>query len=415
MAISAISERHYGFTFGGESSKDYGFYITDGGFYSAPTRDVEVVEIPGRNGAFIRDKGRFKNIQVTYKAVMGATSESDFIDGISEVRNWLCSKTGYVRLEDDFNPGEYRLVVCSEGIGVSNLNIRTGEFDITFDCMPQRFLTSGETAQTIAASGDTLTNPTLFNSRPMLEVDGYGSIFLNDDELEIISGPIGNILLTEGFGENRIWAASRQIFNIVPDGVIPRRNIYANVNTGDVVTVIGLKATFDLGYQISSLYGFSQTGDVFPGVTGENTTAAVFQANTFTFTLGTAKTASATVRASYVIPESIVRDVYLTVTLSIDTDGVIILTLDTNGGSANSFAFWQSGIRAVSSKSALGEPIYLDLDIGEAWKVESGEVVSVNNSVSLGAELPELKPGANTITFDGTVSDLKIVPRWWIV
>lgn len=412
MGIGAIYKE---LTFDGEQSGDYGLYITGAGTFNAPQRDVEMVTIPGRNGSFAHDRGRFENIEVTYPAGVYGSDESDFADKIADIRAWLCSKKGYVRLTDEYNPNEYRLAVYKSGLEVTPALLKAGEFDLVFECKPQRFLTSGETAQTIAASGDTLTNPTRFNARPMLEVNGYGKIGINNDELEIISGPIGNILLADGFGENRIWAASRQIFNIVPDGVIPRRNIYANVNTGDVVTVIGLKATFDLGYQISSLYDFSQTGDVFPGVTGEGTTAAVFQANTFTFTLGTAKTASATVRATYVIPESIVRDVYLTVTLSIDTDGVIILTLDTNGGSANSFAFWQSGIRAVSSKSALGEPIYLDLDIGEAWKVESGEVVSVNNSVSLGAELPELKPGANTITFDGTVSDLKVVPRWWTV
>ena len=59
--------------------------------------------------------------------------------------------------------------------------------------------------------------------------------------------------------------------------------------------------------------------------------------------------------------------------------------------------------------------MYIDLDIGEAYKIEGNEPVSVNDAVVLPAELPTLSPGTNTITFDNTITQLKIVPRWWRV
>ena len=68
-----------------------------------------------------------------------------------------------------------------------------------------------------------------------------------------------------------------------------------------------------------------------------------------------------------------------------------------------------------STQSSLGHPMYLDLDIGEAYKIENGTTVSVNDSVIIPAELPKLKPGNTTITFDNTFTKVELVPRWWKV
>lgn len=77
MAI-VTGELYKGFTFGDVSSKDYGVYITQEAAYNAPDRDVEVVEIAGRNGAYILDKGRFKNITVSYKCGIALDDEQSF-------------------------------------------------------------------------------------------------------------------------------------------------------------------------------------------------------------------------------------------------------------------------------------------------------------------------------------------------
>lgn len=406
MAISAISSRHAGFTFDGESSKTYGVYIADGGFYSAPIRDTEVVEIPGRNGAYILDRGRFKNIQVTYKAFMGAERKEDFISGISAVRNWLCSKKGYVRLTDDFNPDEYRLATFSNGLEVSNLNPKTGEFDITFECMPQRFLTSGEAAVTIASSGDTLTNPTRFASRPLLEVTGYGKIGINEDEVEIISGPIGRTPLLLNY-RKKTSAALNVSFLVTPN--------YANMNSGDSAKILGGNLTVDFGVPLMHIYNFSQTGGFVRNATGLNTNVLTFGINNYAYEYGTAKTASATVEVGVDTGDTTAQYANIAVNLVISATGVISITVSTGSLGADSFGLYFPQIYGNSTKSALGDPVYIDLDIGEAYKIEGGVVVGVNSAVNIGAELPELHPGANEITFENTITNIDIVPRWWTV
>lgn len=59
--------------------------------------------------------------------------------------------------------------------------------------------------------------------------------------------------------------------------------------------------------------------------------------------------------------------------------------------------------------------VLIDLDIGEAYGELNGVMASMNNVVSLPADLPTLASGNNEITFDNTITDLKIVPRWWVV
>ena len=127
--------------FDGESSTDYGVQILGEGVFNAPEREVEMINIPGRNGSFALDKGRFENIEVTYPANLIAGTAGDFAASMADFRNMLCSKRGYVRLEDDYHPYEYRMAVYKEGLEVDEKVLRAGEFDIVFDCKPQRYLT----------------------------------------------------------------------------------------------------------------------------------------------------------------------------------------------------------------------------------------------------------------------------------
>lgn len=405
MGVENTGAIYKGFTFNGISSKDYGVYITGEAVYNAPERDVEVIAVPGRNGAFVRDNGRFENIVVSYPAGMFGDKQSDFAEGISDLRNALAATKGYCRLTDEYNPDEYREAVYKGGLEVSPVQMgRAGEFNITFECKPQRFLVSGETAETIAQSGDDITNPTLFNAHPLLEVDGYGEIGINDDTVEIISGPIGRVLL--GMAVNKTQPAGASATFSLPINL-------ANFNNGDSIMVIGAKLTFEIGVPVLVLDTFAQTGNIIQNAVGQNTSAITFNFYNFGFAKNTPRTGSASVNIGY-DNGGIAEYQTLDVSVSISASGTITITASASIG-ANSFNLNIFQIYGYSTKSALGNPVYIDLDIGEAYKIENGELVSVNSAVSLGAELPELKPGANAITFDNTITSLKIKPRWWKV
>ena len=149
MAVNPTGAIFKTLEFDGVSSRTYGIYITGDAVYDAPARDVEMVTIPGRNGSFAQDNGRFENITVTYPAGIYADTEEDYAEAVSEFRNFLCSRRGYCRLEDDYNPDEYRMAIYKSGLDVDTKQLKAGQFSLEFECKPQRFLKSGEEVVTI--------------------------------------------------------------------------------------------------------------------------------------------------------------------------------------------------------------------------------------------------------------------------
>ena len=413
MAITPIPNRYPGFTFAGQYSGTYGVYIQEPAVFDAPERDVEMIAIPGRNGELVLDKGRFHNIEVTYHCALPASSgQADFISGVASFRNMLASKVGYQRLSDDFNTSEYRMGAFVSGLSVNSVNVESGTFDVVFNCKPQRFLTSGETA-TAVSSGGKVTNPTLFNARPQLQVTGYGSIDMGGSTIIVNNAPIGRVRVMDyqsqagisitstfddQYANNGDQILSLGYFATVQGVVIP--------NSGTIVSVAPVgnhtNWTQECSTNGSSMsFRVSYKGPASPALTyGTSVTESPLVRFTCTMADSTTKTV-------YVDPEykyngvntvSIKQQPYLpTGWLEIGQQAVLNqLTLD-------------------STQSSLGSPLYIDLDIGEAYKIENGETASVNNAVSIPTDLPTLPPGDTTFTYDNTITQFKVVPRWWTV
>lgn len=191
-----------GLTFDGVNSLDYGIYITGDGVYNAPTRDVEMITIAGRNGEYALDNGRFNNISVTYKAGSFASTQTEFAEKISDFRNAILSKVGYKRLEDDYHPNEYRMAVYMNGLEVDPVHYsEAGEFELTFDCKPQRFLKSGEVKQTVGEWGETETASGSIASFNGESDTGIKSLLIDLDYLQ--SGR--NTVKAYASGKNLLW------------------------------------------------------------------------------------------------------------------------------------------------------------------------------------------------------------------
>lgn len=179
--------------FGGVDSRDYGIYISGEGVFNAPEKDVEAISVPGRNGDLLIDRGRFLNIQVTYPGFNYESDLSTFAARLRAFRSALASQVGYQTLEDSFHPDEFRMATFRSGLDINPVMYNTAsKFDIVFDCKPQRFLTSGEEEITVT-SGDTLTNPSPFESLPLIEVTGTGTLTVGDVVITI-DGEAGQVI-----------------------------------------------------------------------------------------------------------------------------------------------------------------------------------------------------------------------------
>ena len=401
-----------GFTFDSKSSKDFGVYLTGVTVFDAPVRDVEMITIPGRNGTYARDGGRFDNIEVKFRASAVGDDQTDFATGISNLRNYLCSKTGYKRLEDEYNPDEYRMAVYKSGLEVSPILLEKGTFDITFDCKPQRFLKSGETATSVANNG-TISNPTLFDSHPLLQFTSNGSagtINLGTQQIMVLNAILGMTDL-----DLSIASSSASGYVIVDVATINNTGVY---NTGDTITFRGAGASFHFYGQTANASVSNANGLTYDLKKSSSAVRLNLSQTDATFTAGTSATVSKTIDLTMVKSGSTTET--KTITLELVYNGSSTITARWKYG-----AFTNWTLRAAtdtgnysgtvdSTKNALSGTIYIDLDIGEAYKIDSGNTVSLNNFVNLGGELPTLPPGSTTVTYTN-VSNFKITPRWWTV
>ena len=405
------------FTFGGVSTSDYGLVVEGSGDYSAPKRATEAINIPGRNGAFQLDKGYYENIEIEYKVVVADATQADFNDTIEAFRNAIVSQIGYQRLEDTYHPGEYRMATYNGGLNdAPTFHGKGAIFKIKFNCKPQRWLTSGESEITVTR-GDELTNPTLFESSPLLNVAGTGTINFNGYEIELSAYPYGEIVVVE-----RGYVAEN--INLPIDT--------SHINIGDTIypefkecEVIDSLVTSNLHNAFTSAEVTSTTNVL------EVTTHRVRQSNrnylrieVFPdfgdgFVYGTAKTISCSASVAYVMNG--VSNYTENISITIWYEGADSFKV-TAGGSGTKPSYVtrmddQFYFPTMYADSTVPNPapINIDCDLGEAYTNENGVFRSLNQYIDLGSKLPTLAVGTTRIMFDSTITDFKIVPRWWKV
>lgn len=173
-------------TFDGKSLKDYGVYISGNGTYNAPERDEEVISVPGKDGDIVIDNGRYMNTTVTYPAFI----YNRFSVNVEALRNYLLSKRGYKRLEDTYHPEEFRMAKWEGGFETEARHFQgAGEFNLIFNCKPQRFLKSGEESKEFT-SNTTIVNQTMQTAKPLLRVYGTGSFSIGSATMQITSADV---------------------------------------------------------------------------------------------------------------------------------------------------------------------------------------------------------------------------------
>lgn len=401
----------------GVSLKGYKVYINGTGAYDSAERDVEFIEIPGRSGAFALDKKRFKNITVQYNSGTFAENQPEFARKISDLRNFLASRNGYVRIEDDYNPDEYRMGVFSRGLEFDPVCYNmASEFPIEFNCKPQRFLKIGDLPVSVA-SGDVLTNPTLFDAHPLLKFNSSGNdstINLGSKQIKVLSAILGRVNLGLDVSGSRTAIRTWQ-------DVITVQNA-GSFNAGDDLWFNGGKVIFTFDYRPVNVEVISQ-GTGMKASWQRGTNNLELSLNNLEFPAGTGTTysnsCSIKVRASNA--PLLEETKTFTVTTSYSRDGVLTVTWEGGNYSFGSYAYVQGASNYTgygdSTKNSLEDvDIYIDLDIGEAYSIDSNDnVISLNNFTNLGGELPFLPPGSTTITYSNTISNVEITPRYWRV
>ena len=400
--------------FGNVSARDYGIFISGEGAYDAPVRNVEFVTVPGRNGAIPIDKGSYDNITIEYPAFTFALTQTEFRKKLTDFKNAIMSQIGYQRLVDTYHPDEYRMAIYCEGLEVDPIYYsRAGSFTLKFTCKPQRYLTSGE-AEIEVSNGDVVNNPTLFDASPLLKIDGYGTVSFNGYEIETQNRNVNTVTLWENTSQsfdntNQRYENSKYYLDVSMSQTFNK----AMFNNGD---------TFSFKATVKAFEGY-YTGDADMVITKTDSNSTV-SANAdgdavitknCSFTIGTASTLTNTVTFKYYDGGVLANTGIDVITIAYDGNDKVTITVNRTNDDYMYMTFTEiimykaTGVSSVS----LHDYTYVDCELGEAYKYNDGQIISLNAYVDLGSDLPKLASGNNTFALDNTITSLVLVPRWW--
>lgn len=195
-------------TVDGVNLNTYGVYLSGQGTFGSPARSYNMLSVPGRDGDLVGPERRFQNIEVSYPAFIFY----NFQTNVADLRNFLLSRDGYVQISDSYHSGEYRKGLYKGPFTPDVVKTNNaGSFNLVFNCKPQRYLTSGDTASTAS----TITNPTKFSSFPLIEIpaqvaDYSGTIEIGADTITLTDVPASTVVYIDcelgdcygGGGEN---------------------------------------------------------------------------------------------------------------------------------------------------------------------------------------------------------------------
>lgn len=179
------------FYYNGRRSTDLGLYLLSAPRVPWPARNVELVEVPGRNGSLRIDYGSYKNVSITYDCFFAGSPAQ-----ASEVACWLYGPTSYGELRDSYNLDVFRLAMYDGGVGVQNILNQLGRVQITFNCKPQLWTDAGQLPVSCAIPAapydyfdlrevGKLHNPYPFTATPLILLGGSADVTL------IISNALG--------------------------------------------------------------------------------------------------------------------------------------------------------------------------------------------------------------------------------
>lgn len=157
--------------YNGVSSEDVGVFVEYYPDYTYASKTYKVADIEGRNGSLIVGGGYYKNVTQSYRIAFKPDLNESYDVAAARVAAWLHSYDGgYARLEDSYEPNVYRMAAYAQGATLTTFLRKAGRATIQFNCMPQRWLKSGEELINIDTSGAVIMNPTNKPAKPIITV-----------------------------------------------------------------------------------------------------------------------------------------------------------------------------------------------------------------------------------------------------
>ena len=165
------------FTFKGVTSLEMGLLVGNNFSYPSTSRDIEFIDIDGRDGSLAIDRGRYNDV-IRALPVMLKTTEDALEEKITQITNWLLTDVNYHDfLWDEDLDFVYR-AMCHQRYDIARLLKNFGRGIIYFRMHPIKYLNSALTEMPVI-NNQVVNNPFGVDAMPRLRVVGSGNIDIN--------------------------------------------------------------------------------------------------------------------------------------------------------------------------------------------------------------------------------------------
>lgn len=131
--------------------------------FRKPAKRIDKYSVPFRNGELFRSQYSFDNVQIVYNCFI----KEDYQNNYSDLINYLNSFDKYQILQNSLEADTYRMAIFhAEVEPTTGQFLKDGRFTLTFDCMPQEFLTSGDTPVNVSNVYKQYTGKTVYIDNP---------------------------------------------------------------------------------------------------------------------------------------------------------------------------------------------------------------------------------------------------------
>ena len=183
------------FTYKGITSRDMHLRVENELELSSTERDIELIEIPGRDGDLVLDNGRFKSVVKTFPCILVPPPKKDVESLVHPIHQWLACDVGYhdLLLEDD-REFVYQGIIDNP-VTTNKILSHLGKTVISFRLHPIKYLKTSLIEEPLT-NGMTLTNPFGIEAKPMIRMIGNGNMTLTIGGRELVlQGIAGGCLI----------------------------------------------------------------------------------------------------------------------------------------------------------------------------------------------------------------------------
>ena len=163
----------FDFQFNNRDASELGVYAISRPAIVSPERNVQLIEVPGRNGSVTLDDETYKDIEIDINCNFKVKKADDFGRRTRMIKSWINSKTdNRLIFNDDLD--FCRLVKKTTISKIERQSKYIGTFEINFVCSPFEFLLDGFNEHSLE---DCKVNP-YHTSKPIYHFIGEGMAHL---------------------------------------------------------------------------------------------------------------------------------------------------------------------------------------------------------------------------------------------